>query len=183
MILFLPSLPGFDFCNCYGRASEKRGAFPHNLMCPQRFSQTSGGTRKTRLHPPCFPQRHPAATRQRWREGTEEGGPQSLSESKKWRGSLVSSSPSPLPQSKVPLSILVLPWVDRVQPYIYTQRAQLAGNVSKKGGREVATSLPGDFPVADGGFNLCWVTLAAPGTADVLNPVFLIVAPMTLNWL
>lgn len=68
-------------------------------------------------------------------KGTFFGGPQNLSESKKWRGSLVgtSSSPSPLPQSKEPLSILALPWVDGAQPYIYTQCAQLAGNVSKNG--------------------------------------------------
>lgn len=53
----------------------------------------------------------------------------------------------------------------------------------QKGRGVFATPLPGDFPVADGGFNLCWVTLAAPGTADVLSLVFLIVAPMTLDWL
>lgn len=100
-------------------------------MCPQRFSQTSGGTQRTRLHPPCFPQRHPAATRQRHLRWSSEP----LREQKVERvpSGGPSSSPSPLPQSKVPLSILTLPWVDGVQPYIYTQRAQLAGNVSKKG--------------------------------------------------
>lgn len=55
--------------------------------------------------------------------------------------------------------------------------------VQKGGWGVFATPLPGVFPVANGGFNLCWVTLAAPGTADVLSPVFLIVAPMTLYWL
>lgn len=47
----------------------------------------------------------------------------------------------------------------------------------------MVTPFPGDFPVAAGGFSLGKVTLAAPGTADMLGPVFLIVTPMTLYWL
>lgn len=52
-----------------------------------------------------------------------------------------------------------------------------------RGKKVFATPHPRDFPVTAGGFSLGWVTLAAPGTADRLSLVFIIITPMTFYWL